>query len=295
MLCNIFLFKFLVLFCTISSPFLIKNSYLKGHGQTIRTVVLKYKITCRKPVCIWESGRLLPRAVSFYSAAKGYRRDNTVTKVPRTGVTNPLRARNPEQCLPRNYQTDGKLLKTVTLSGVAARRCTAGLLSIKKLRCYCYATLRWPRCSTRVRCPQSRCALTGPRGTTDSRLPDESRAPQVFRQSGPPHETLALQSVKGLVSSPFVSPTRDSGQRVHMTSSDAGLSCRRPEDRGSGQNLPIIMATGCRMPRSPSRDKDFASCAGRINVAQQQQQPFAAVVLNRVATNSHPETVYKFR
>lgn len=78
-----------------------------------------------------------------------------------------------------------------------------------------------------------------------------------------------------------------------MTSSDGGLSCQRPDNRGSGgQSLPIIMATGCRMPRSPSRDKDFGtSCGGRTNV---QQQPYAttAVVLNRVSS-SFPEKFFK--
>ncbi|CAI6358538.1 unnamed protein product [Macrosiphum euphorbiae] len=87
-----------------------------------------------------------------------------------------------------------------------------------------------------------------------------------------------------------------------MTSSDGGLqSCRRQDNRnsggGGGQNLPIIMATGCRMPRSPSRDKDFASCAASrtsTGAHQQQQQPFAttAVVLNRV-TSSYPEAFFK--
>ncbi|KAL4136215.1 hypothetical protein QTP88_007768 [Uroleucon formosanum] len=89
-----------------------------------------------------------------------------------------------------------------------------------------------------------------------------------------------------------------------MTSSDGGLqSCRRQDNRGGGggggvgQNLPIIMATGCRMPRSPSRDKDFTSCtASRTSAVghQQQQQPFAttAVVLNRV-TSSYPEAFFK--
>jgi len=90
---------------------------------------------------------------------------------------------------------------------------------------------------------------------------------------------------------------------VTMTSSDGGLqSCRRKDNHGGGgggvgQNLPIIMATGCRMPRSPSRDKDFGSCtASRTSAGahQQQQQPFAttAVVLNRV-TSSYPEAFFK--
>ncbi|XP_026810977.1 uncharacterized protein LOC113552331 [Rhopalosiphum maidis] len=83
-----------------------------------------------------------------------------------------------------------------------------------------------------------------------------------------------------------------------MTSSDGGLqSCRRQDNRGGGggvgQNLPIIMATGCRMPRSPSRDKDLASCAASRTAAAH-QQPYAttAVVLNRV-TSSYPEAFFK--
>ncbi|KAE9533543.1 hypothetical protein AGLY_009181 [Aphis glycines] len=85
-----------------------------------------------------------------------------------------------------------------------------------------------------------------------------------------------------------------------MTSSDGGLqSCRRQDNRSggagvAGQNLPIIMATGCRMPRSPSRDKELSSRTAAAAAAHQQQQPFAttAVVLNRV-TSSYPEAFFK--
>lgn len=78
-----------------------------------------------------------------------------------------------------------------------------------------------------------------------------------------------------------------------MTSSDASLSCRRPVDNrgGAGQSLPIIMATGCRMPRSPSREKDFATCT-RTAAAPQQPYATTAVVLNRVSS-SYPETFFK--
>lgn len=95
---------------------------------------------------------------------------------------------------------------------------------------------------------------------------------------------------------------------VMTSSSDGGpssSSCHQhrvsgPQDDRvvGGQNLPVIMATGCRMPRSPSRDKDFVTCARTVTATaaaqHQQQQPFAttAVVLNRVSS-SYPEAFFK--
>ncbi|XP_025203449.1 uncharacterized protein LOC112600443 isoform X2 [Melanaphis sacchari] len=55
------------------------------------------------------------------------------------------------------------------------------------------------------------------------------------------------------------------------------------------------MATGCRMPRSPSRDKDLTSCAAsRTAAVAHQQPPYAttAVVLNRV-TSPYPDAYFK--
>lgn len=95
------------------------------------------------------------------------------------------------------------------------------------------------------------------------------------------------------------------GGHVMKTSMECDLQCDQQQEDVLGPDRPLKMANGGRMlPRSPSRDKDFATCV-RTNAAvaaitaqqqqlQQQQQPFAttAVVLNRVS-NSFPEAFFK--
>lgn len=158
--------------------------------------------------------------------------------------------------------------------------------------------------------PHTPLPLRNPRPTRRSRpvrVRNKVRAtsvlPSSYRRTGgraslcvracvprPPESVCALPRAENIKVRPFrphiSSLSVRTGDHV-MTSSDGGQ-----------QGLPVIMATGCRMPRSPSRDKDFATCVrtggGGGGGGGGQQQPFgaAAVVLSRVS-GSYPETFIK--
>ncbi|VVC46203.1 Hypothetical protein CINCED_3A005997 [Cinara cedri] len=78
-------------------------------------------------------------------------------------------------------------------------------------------------------------------------------------------------------------------------SSEAGLLCSHGQDNigssGAQNNLPAVLTTGRRMPRSPSRDKEFAMGA-RSTASSPQQQPLGNAILSRM---SIPADMYFIR